>query len=178
MSIVRFDRRRFSKGKNNLYVINADQNIDGSHVIYGIALKKGVKNKVINKKGKTIPVINFVGDCSIPTEDFIEVMFRLLEYAEVKFTEDDLNRVRTQSFLKKLPRREIMKREQIINQEIINQELNKRKRELFRLFNSILIGYFVVCGFLFFISDSRYFIPSFINMMGAIFLNIYLELFK
>lgn len=75
MSIVRFEPRKYSKGHECLYVYPTDIN------------------------GK--PYIEFCGDISpkdrflcIPSEDFCEVMFALLEQSDVKITPEMILNVR------------------------------------------------------------------------------------
>lgn len=101
MSITRFDPRRYSKGKPDMYVIFSSFNEDGEMHIHSMNLKDG-KVKTLNKKKKSIPVINFCGEATIECEDWCEVMFRIMERAGVNFSLDDLNKIRKEMSLPKL----------------------------------------------------------------------------
>jgi len=46
--------------------------------------------------------VEFVGHCSIESEDFCEILFRILERAKIKFTLKDINKVREVLFLDNL----------------------------------------------------------------------------
>jgi len=77
MSFIRgLEIPRFSKATSGLYVIPTER-----------------KNK---------QYIEFVGDCSIESEDFCEILFRILERAKIKFTLEDINKVREVLFLDSL----------------------------------------------------------------------------
>jgi len=77
MSFIRaLEERKYSKGKNNLYVYPAELD-DKQYISF---------------------------DCAqnIPSEDFIEVLFRVLERCGINFTIEDINSIRKSLFLEEL----------------------------------------------------------------------------
>jgi len=103
MSIVRFSPRKYSIGEPNMYVIHAEVNEKGEKQVFMMDLRKGKSKRLVESK-KIIPVINFVGECDIKSEDFVEVMFRILERAGIKFKLKEINKVRKECDLKPLKR--------------------------------------------------------------------------
>jgi len=77
MSFIRaLEERRYSNGTSGLYVIPI--------------------------KWKGINYVDFLGDGKIPSEDFCEIMVRILHRAGISFTLKDVNKIRAALFLEPL----------------------------------------------------------------------------